>query len=256
MCPVEAANDLLAKETYTGESEEKRRTRAIEEVRTSAETLGGTLDKSVPVFILSSPVGRTLHTAKIISEVLSEKGFTVNPIKTEKILGEVENFSWTLFEPLMNGGIVTYHDQGEKKFEVNKSETNPRNLGYPDYFMDDSAHQIPPHVKETWPEVYRGMVDGFEKFHDVTHRFLSKIQSLGNQEEGNFILVTHDCATMHLADSFTDGRQKGLVPGTFIHIERGNDSHLYVKRVGDITDGDTRADFIASWFAYEQARKM
>jgi broad specificity phosphatase PhoE len=215
-------------------------------VRKSASELARSLDNSIVVTIFSSPVGRTLHTAKIIIEVLVEAGFSVNAIQPDKTLVEVANFSWALFEPLMNGGVVTYGNEGQQ-FEVKKSDTNPCNLGYPDYFINDSVHLIPKQVKETWPEAYTATVDRFERFVNVTNRFLSRIEEVAKADEGHFILVTHDCASMYLADQYTNGRQKGLIPGTFLSIERRDDDRLVVTRVGDITDGNSETNFFGHW---------
>lgn len=252
MCPIKDANDLCAKPLVPDESLENCQTRAIIEVRVSALRLANTLKLSVPVTIISSPVGRTLHTAKIISEVLVKEGFTVNPIQTEKELGEVKGFSWPLFEPLMNGGTVTYHDGNQKKtFEIDKTETNPFNHGYPHYFVDDDAHRIPASVKSKWPETYRHMVEQFEKFSSVTDRFVGYMEKVAKNETGHFILVTHDCGAMYLALHYTDRRQMGLEPGSYISIVRRNE-HLLVTRAGNITDGDSETDFFAQRHEYHK----
>ena len=189
-------------------------------------------------------MGRTLHTAKVITEVLVRHGFSVNAIQPDETLGEVANFSWALFEPLMNGGTITFHGES---FGVKKSDTNPFNLGYPDYFIQDAAHRIPKKVKDAWPKGYADTVDSFERFVDVTKRFLSRISLIAKtEEEGHFILVSHDCASMYLADRYTDGRRKGLVPGTFISI-KCHGRRLVVTRVGDITDGNNETDFFFYW---------
>lgn len=252
MCPIDKANDLCAKPLSPNESLDERQARSIAEVRISAQQLSKTLDISVPVTIVSSPVGRTLHTAKIIAEVLTVNQFMVNPIQTEKKLGEVEGFSWTLFEPLMNGGTVTYHDEGvEKSFEVNEAETNPFNHEYPQYFVDDDAHRIPSAVKEKWPEAYRCMVEQFEKFDSVIDRFLGYMEELATKETGHFILVTHDCGAMYLALHYTKRQQMGLVPGTYLSIVR-RDKGLFVTRVGDITNGNSETDFFAQRREYHR----
>jgi broad specificity phosphatase PhoE len=241
-CDVSAANDLCAKSLRDDEVMCDRIERAVEEVRASAKRLATSLDPAEPVTIISSPVGRTLHTARIVSEVLTQHGFTVKPIQTDAGLTEVANFSWDLFEPLINGGDVEY--EGEK-FTIDKAHTNPHDLAYPQYFMDDNAHHIQTAAKEAWPEAYSHRISSFERFGAVTDRFLNKMSELANNDGGSFILVSHDCAAMYLANHYTKGRQKGLVPGTYISIERRDDGRLVVTRVGDITDGDCETDFFA-----------
>ncbi len=258
-----SACDLCAKQVSDQETPEQlavAKQEAIDEVRASVTRLALTLSSTSPVHIISSPVGRTLHTSKVIKEALREYGFNVFTIETDELLGEVAGFSWALFEPLMNGGTVSYIEDGqEKKFEIDKSDTNPYNSSYPDYFIRDSVHRISESVKATWPEVYRTQVEGFEKFRDVTNRFLVRIRQLAYLHDvpnAHLILVTHDCGAMHLASQFTTGKQKGLVPGTYISIDRRTvgrgEAKLVVTRVGDITEGDSEEDFFETWFKHNE----
>src|SRR3989344_2674309 len=79
----------------------------IRNVRSRADEFSQYIGLS-PVIIHSSPMGRTLHTAKIIRERLQCAGFVVRPITIDSDLTEVRGFEWNLFKPLVVGGRVDY----------------------------------------------------------------------------------------------------------------------------------------------------
>jgi broad specificity phosphatase PhoE len=247
-CNIKDAFDLCAKPLYREESIPDKISRACKEVRQSTKNLAESMDPKVHVLIFSSPVPRAIHTSKIIQEELSILGFTVSEIFLEEELSEVHNFSWDLFEPLMNGGVIEYEGT---TFEVNKEQTNPDGLVYPDYFISDAVHNIPESVKDSWPKDYVERLSNFEKFSDVTTRSLNTLQShtKAQDTEVHTIFVGHDANAMYLADKFTEGRQKGLVPGTSISLENNGLGNLVVTRVGDITDGDSTTEFISEFLS-------
>ncbi len=249
-CKVEEARDLCAKPITPNEPRKDRVTRAINEVRANAEKFVLGIPEDASVRIISSPTGRTLHTASIIGQVVGFQHKDVR-ISTHSELSEVGGFTWDKFRPLMEGGTVIYHENGTiRGSEANKALTNPKNLGYPEYFIEDAAHHLSPTARASLPANYLKIVDGFENFRQVTRRVLSLIQHFTQTwKNGNIVLVTHDCSSMYLADRFTGGRQKGLVPGTFLSMKRCDNGRLVVTRVGDITDGDCETDFVQAFLS-------
>jgi broad specificity phosphatase PhoE len=244
---INTADDLNAVGRYAeGEKTEDEikqgKERAIEIIRNSAEKIADEIGTDEEVIIWSSPTGRTLETARIISEVLEEKGIRVkrsNPethgVKIFERLGEVKNFSWDLFEPLMNGGEITF--KGEKFF-IDKSLSNPNNIGYPEYFTSDAIKEIPEEVKKLWPVGYVEEIDKFESFADVTDRMIDTLKRLMGTKDKNYrvIIVTHDALTGSIVKIFTSDQFSGINPGEFISLERKNDK-LMVTRAGSITEG-------------------
>src|SRR3989344_2172127 len=67
----------------------------IERVKTRASEFLQYIGLS-PVIIHSSPMGRTLHTSKLIRLCLQEGGFRVYPIVINPELTEVGGFEWNL----------------------------------------------------------------------------------------------------------------------------------------------------------------
>lgn len=245
-CNIEDAFDLCAKPLYEEESLSDRIHRACEEVRRGTRSISDMMDPKIPIIIFTSPIARTIHTAKIIQEELSKLDFTVCDIHPEELLSEVGNFSWELFEPLMTGGSTQYNG---KVIELNKNETNPKNLLCPDYFILDSIHHIPDSVKNTWPNDYRQRIESFEKFFDVTTRSLKLIQNVVSATVNRHIVfVGHEASAMYIADKFTRGKQKGLFAGTSISLEKNGLGNLIVTRVGDITNGDSTTQVFSDFF--------
>ncbi len=99
---IEEARDLTAE--------------GVDDVKKSAEALVKLIKPDEEVEIWSSPMGRTLQTAKIIAQVLEEKQVHIRKkgdsnkhgIKVFEQFSEVKNFSWKLFYPLVAGGEVEF----------------------------------------------------------------------------------------------------------------------------------------------------
>lgn len=234
--PIEQAEDLTEE--------------GIEEVRTNAEELAELIQPDEEVEIWSSPMGRTLHTAKIIAEALEQKGVRLRKkggaketgVKIFERLSEVKNFSWNLFCPLVAGGEIEF---GGKKFFVDKNSTNPNNLGFPEYFIKDGIKDIAPETKIRLPEEYVREIEGFEKFIDVTKRIMKPLSRLKKLEDKSYrvIIVTHDALTGFIANVFSSGAHGGLNPGEFINLERRDDK-LVATRVGESHEGNTETDVV------------
>jgi broad specificity phosphatase PhoE len=233
--PLAEANDLTEK--------------GIEKVRENAEQLAELIGSNEEVAIWSSPMGRTLQTAKIIAEVLKQKGIKLRAkgvteesgIKVFNELTEVKNFSWKSFSPLITGGEVEF---AGKKFFVDKSLTNPKNLGKT-YYMENGVGNIDPRAKEQWPKEYVQEIEGFEKFFEATKRImrpLARLKKLGDKPY-RVIIVTHDALTGFIANVFSGGEENGIDPGSFINLERKN-GKLVATKVGELKEGDKETDVI------------
>ncbi len=234
---VELADDL----TPEGISAVKEGTQALAEIIKPDEEIA----------IWSSPLGRAIHTAKIIAETLKQKGFhprkkgVASPwgIKVFQELTEVKGFSWSLFSPLINGGQV---DLNGRSFFVKKEETNPNNLPYPDYYIQDAIADIPPEVRQSLPPDYVEVIEGFEKFREVTERLMRPLSRLKELRDKPYrvIIVGHDSQAMFLANLFSAGQKKGLDPGEFVNLERTIRGDLVITRVGNLTKGENKLDAI------------
>lgn len=250
---INSADDLNALGRHKdGEKTEEEiargKTEAVRMVRDTAEKIAAEISPDEEVAIWSSPTGRTLETAKIISGVLREKGIDARSkgladeggVKVFKRLGEIKNFSWDLFEPLMNGGEVTFKD---KTFTIDKQLSNPANLSYPEYFTSDAIKAIPDEVRAGWPNEYVTEIESFESFADVSRRMaetLKKIKSLKDKKY-RIIIVSHDALVGQIVKTFTDNEFSGIDPAQLISLER-KEGKLVVTRVGDIETGDSTTD--------------
>jgi broad specificity phosphatase PhoE len=241
------ADDLAFPQISSNETAEEyaeARQKAIDEVRKSAEKLIKTLRKGT-VNLIRSPTGRTTHTLAVIYEILRAHGFDDIWCNVSPAIGEMQNFSWDIFAPLLNGGsILCDENEGQTQLVIDKNHTNPDNLSYPDYIMSDAVRRIGRGFMDLWPESFRRAVESFESFDSVTRRALEEFSAhRGGLDRSHYIFVTHDSCTMHLTDKYTGGRQKGLAPGSYMTLELSKKKHLVVTGVGDITDGDNKSNF-------------
>ncbi|MBU1032688.1 MAG: histidine phosphatase family protein [Patescibacteria group bacterium] len=207
----------------------------VRTTQVSAMKLLPLLDRGKGVQIHSAPSGRTLHTAKIISDTLRDDGFFVSPISPEYSLREVEGFSWRLFIPLVHGGEVQYAGH---VFSVNKQETNPNGLDHIMYFMEDKAREIPDYVKKKWPPVYVQFLDKLETYRHANKRMIVFLRSLFEHQQGRqIIVVTHGALANSMCSMFTTWNKCELERSEFLHLQSEGDG-LFVKRVVDITEGE------------------
>jgi len=130
---------------------------------------------------------------------------------------------------------------------VDKNLSNPKNIGYPDYFTTDAIKDIPPDVKKQWPQEYVSEIARFESFADVSARMadtLRRLKKIGDKKY-RVILVSHDAMVGALVKTFTSGQSSGINPAQFLTIERQGDK-LVVTAVGDLTEGDNQTDVAPS----------
>lgn len=218
------------------------------EVEKNAEALAELIGPDEEVAIWSSPLGRTLETAKIVARVLRDKGIKLRQkgtvensgIKAFNELSEVKNFSWRLFEPLVIGGELEF---AGKKFFVDKSLTNPKNFGIQDYFSKDGIGTITEAARAQLPEEYVREIDSFEKAIDVAKRLMKPLGRLKKVGDKNYrvVIVTHDGLCAFPAEVFSGGKEHGLGPGQFMSFERKDDK-LAVTGVGDSKEGKSDVD--------------
>ncbi len=216
--PIEEADDLTEE--------------GIEKVKKNAELIAESIKPDEEVAIWSSPTGRTLHTAKIIEEVLSKKNIPLREggIRVFKELGEVKKLSWDVFASLVFGGEI---ECGGKKFFIDKNKTNPKNLNPREYFINDEAHKIPQAVKDELPEEYLQTIQQLEKYGEATQRIIRALERLEKLKDKNYrvIITTHEALTCFLANIFSQERT-GLEPGEFISLE-AKEGKLIVNSIGE-----------------------
>ncbi len=226
-------------------------------VKQAAEDFVKTLSPGETVTIWSSPMGRTLHTAKIFAEILSDNGIIIrglskNPtdnILPYSVLGEVENFTWEHFVPLATGGE---HEFEGEKFYINKANTNPKNLNAIEYFFRDKAHHISSDESIQWPASYQKLVHGFEKSSEVTERLIKTLRRVAKLQDKDqrLILVTHDAVLAYLGYLATDNKAFGVDRAAIVHLLREN-GDLIVK---DISCYDNIKNGSAVFRGFEEYR--
>jgi len=222
----------------------------VEDVKKSAVELADLIKPGEEVEIWSSPIGRALQTAKIISQVLEQKHISIRKkgnlnkhgIKVFEQFSEVKNFSWKLFYPLVVGGEVEF---AGKKFFVDKNLTNPAGLTPSSYFLQDGIKHIDLSYKQKLPEEYVQEIDGFEDFINVTKRLMRPLAQLKKIKDKSYrvIIVTHDALTGFIANIFSGEGMQGINPGDFINLEK-KDGKLIATKVGNLDKGNNDTDII------------
>lgn len=229
----------------SGEEYEVARAGVINSVNKAVSVL----DPEKEVVIMSGPSGRTKLTAQIWKQNLLALGFTVGQVIIDERLTEVKNFSWQLFQPLINGGVVSL---GGKTFEVDKQETNPSNLPYPEYFMLSGQKSISFREQVRWPPEYRKKIESIESFGKVKARMAEFLEDSMSwikysKRKRQIVVVTHDALLFQPVNLFTSGAKRSIEPAGFVQLGiRPN--KIVVERVCDsscdITDGNSNADVI------------
>ncbi len=235
--PIEEADDLTPEGEVTA--------------RQNAEKLADLISSDEEVAIWASPTGRTLKTAKIVAEVLRERGIRLRPtglagedgerevgtgIKVFQELADIKNFSRELFLPVVDGGEVSFAGH---RFAIDKAKTNPRNLGYAQYWIDEEFKKLPAEVRNGLPEEFVAEIDKIEEFYKTTERIIKPLARLNHLQDKAYriIIVTHGAMGTFIARVFADGETIDLQPGEFIDLER-RDNKFVATRVGSRIEGN------------------
>jgi hypothetical protein len=168
--------------------------------------------------IVSSPFGRTLHTAKVIHDSLLERGSIVSGVGIHSDLGEIRGFEYSTFLPLVVGGSAVY--EGET-FVVDRDLTNPQRYGPILYFRTDSVRGLSQKARASLPGRYIQMIDGMESYESVANRFKNCLNGLDGDEA---IIVTHEAPTgdfVEMAVRSNTKKTSFLDKGKYISFERG-----------------------------------
>ena len=199
-------------------------------VRQQAEKLSSEISKDEQITIWSSPIGRTLETATIISDVLKEKGFKFRLIKSKdsdtnnpsdldisKIirpfftLEEVRGLDITLFSALVDGTSYNLKDGSTIIFD--KIKTNPNNMTFQDYYYKGGFKDL---LKsgESLPEEVRDSLNSVEEESSVHYRFDRKLETLKGIKTKNkqrVIIVSHHA-------TIKDHSSEPVSPGDYVTL--------------------------------------
>ncbi len=168
----------------------------------------------------TSPLARTLQTTQIGKTILSGYIDAQIPIEIVPELREVKNFDWKLFVPLVNGGQAEYYG---RKFQVDKSLTNPQEINPENYFNTDEAHKLSERARASLPKDYLLKIDSFETAVDVEKRARKVITEIGNSGRAKYALVVSHAALIgNFVGDYTNGRSKTIKPGNYIILERNS----------------------------------
>jgi|SRR3989344_1408148 len=202
----------------------------IQTVSSSAFDFSAALSRDKGVTIYSSPAGRTLHTAKIISSALKRIEIPVDEIVIDRGLGEVANFDWSLFSPLISGGEIKLNGM---HFYIDKKESNPNGLSGKDYLMQDLCHRLPRGLKIRLPSDYLQALDKFERYNDVSARmrdFLARMHK--GRSNKDVVASTHEALFYDIMDRFSGGTVPSLKPGDYVHLQKKEDGFSLVRAQG------------------------
>lgn len=247
---VATARDLAMPEKGTNEALEeyiKAEQTAEKEVADNAKKLLPYLDAHIPVTISSSPMGRALHTARVIAETLKSHGFTLADIATDGDLREVDGFVYELFSPLHAGGNVRWKDGNGvySEYMIDASLTNPQGLDGADYFFHDVLPALPAHVLDLLPAGLRQHILRFESSAHCQERMKRKLQDVlerGGKERQpeQHIQVTHSALTASFMRRWSKDKAKELPKGGWILLEAKH-LELFITATSHIAGTLTRA---------------
>lgn len=187
------------------------------EVRKQAEKLAQSISPEEEITIWASPFGRTLETAKIITDVLKERELNLRKIKKSEddspenfirhfeVFEEVRGFDQGLFSVFVNGGVI---EHGREKKQFTKEQLNPKNLSWVDYFNERAWEQLEDGIKQEIPEEKLVIMNRIEREVDSNERLKRKLQTLSRitnkEKKRRIIIVTHQGVMSELSDDAVD----------------------------------------------------
>lgn len=185
-----------------------------------------------PIVIASSPTGRTLQTAEIISKVLRNAKIpqrerlnqSRHPILVISQLQDQKGYDATAIKILVEGGKVEYESH---PFFVDSRVTNPSNLPL-ENFGEEEIVSIPKDVLDTFPTVFVDQLKSIESLQSMQIRMTMVLKRIFNFKKKaglqSYVLVSHDAPTRFLVMGWFGGRKDRLSPGEFLSLQRRGDS--------------------------------
>lgn len=168
---IDEANDLNEK--------------GIEAVERSSHEIAEILQDSKLVTLYTSPMGRAIHTAKILKQHLEARIPEVRLISAVE-LQEVHNFSWALFyESVLCSGV-----------EAGKQPTDH-------WFALDPFREKTPELLRTLPEHLRAFIQNVETADEAQIRMRGFLRAT-EEVAGDKVYVTHDGLLCGLLQDLSD----------------------------------------------------
>ena len=189
----------------------------VAKVKAEAAILLKQIPAGETVAIYASPLGRTLHTAKIIARVLSQAGVNLVDPKPQvaKELREIDHFDFQVLSLLANGGNLR---PGCKAYEVRRVDTNPKDYSMEAYYLNSAWKQLPLHVWKRYPPEFKAAIFKFETSRHVTARVLRYLVSRSHDATKRIICVTHQCGVDFLMAHNSSHSSLTLVPGSYLTL--------------------------------------
>ncbi len=251
---VESADDIFAVAAVPEESEDDKadaKEKARQFVRESAEKIADDVGPDEEVAIWSSATGRTIETAKIISEVFQERGIHLRRkgvakgygIKIFNTLGELKDFTPGFYCALLDGGNVNFEGV---EFTIDKADSNPDDLDSDVYYASDAIAKIPEEVRKKWPARFYENVSKIEKYASANKRIvdvLRRLRDVPKDKNYRVIIVTHRGPSAAIVETFTAGALAGLDPAKFIALER-KEGKMVATQANELNEGDSATDVI------------
>jgi broad specificity phosphatase PhoE len=204
-------------------------TLGIEEIKNTCQDIIKEFEKEKNyenVLIYSSPIPRSMFSARIIYEKLSKKklnikNFKVNINEEFEEVRRFGDFNQTL-NILMNGGNIS---ENEKTYSINKIDVNPKSISYPEYYIYEEFKKI---KIEILPDSLKNWVRNVETFKEVSGRNLECLYSitdkLDKKKNHKIIIVSHEALCFSLVNAGTSGKYFTQDRGKYLKLERVNSS--------------------------------
>lgn len=220
----------------------------IDGLRENTRKMLATCAKTEEFILVSSSFGRCLHSAKIINQELHDAGFEVDEkkIMTLHFLKEIENFIWSHFVALVEGGGVLF---AGKCFNVDAKLTNPQNFSLRQYYSKGCFNKFSQAAKESLPWEYVQIIQTTENFASVVTRLMGVFQSvrlMESKKNKHLVLVTHNALAGFLTEVFSGGKEYGIDKGECIELVM-NPEGLFITQIGTQKNGHSEIDIFAEY---------
>lgn len=211
----------------------------LPDVRAKALEFARSLDPEETVTVWSSPLPRSLETAKIFLEAMAERGIRIRKAKIFRDLEEARNFRWTDFAAIVHGGTLT--DAEGKDWHVDVSVTNPETLSTGEYFRTSGWTKVPAEYLAGFPQDVRHKFE-IEPYDAIVRRnlaFLERLRRVAeNGKRHRVVTFSHQCCSDFLLELINDYRQGGLDPAESVTLDFV-DGDFTVSELPERFDGRT-----------------
>lgn len=200
---------------------------SIEKLKWQAKEFVSKLKPDSVITIWSSPIPRAIETANIFIEELKSKWIKIRKQKIFKNFEEVKWFRWEYLKTMTDWWELEFE---WKKYQIDKSKTNPKGLNYTLFFRNSAWKDIDPEYLASLGNLWKTLfsIETFWVMSKRTIKWIERVAKLWKHPTNHILLFSHQCCTDFIVELLNDYKNWWVATWESITLENNGKMDLDV----------------------------